>query len=173
MEAELEALEFIRKETNAILHADLIAGLPGEDLESFGAGFDRLWRVLSGSSGPVPGNSFEIQLGILKCLPGTSITLHREVFPGMKYSPMPPYEIIETDALSERDLNRIKNFARFWELLINRNPFPDLSARLAPPGENVFKRFMNLSQKILDEFGRNWGLDRKKLKIYCEHLSGL
>ena len=42
------------------LHADLIVGLPGETLESFAAGFDRLVAL-----GPQ-----EIQVGILKRLRG-------------------------------------------------------------------------------------------------------
>src|SRR5208282_2712106 len=33
---------FLRARTGVHVHADLIAGLPGESLESFGAGFDRL-----------------------------------------------------------------------------------------------------------------------------------
>ena len=33
---------FLRKATSIHIHADLIVGLPGETIESFGAGFDRL-----------------------------------------------------------------------------------------------------------------------------------
>ena len=172
-ETELEALKFLRSETNAIVHADLIAGLPGEDFESFGAGLDRLWRVMSGTGSHRSqiNNSFEIQLGILKCLPGSLIARESEIF-RIKYSAMPPYEVLETGALSAPELDRIKNFARLWELIVNRNPFPDLVIHLAPPGENIFERFINLSDKILERFGRNWGLDRNELKAYCEeHIS--
>ncbi len=35
-------LRFLRGQTGVHIHADLIAGLPGESLESFAAGFDRL-----------------------------------------------------------------------------------------------------------------------------------
>jgi len=168
-ESELEVLEFLRSETNAIIHADLIAGLPGEDMNSFGAGFDRLWRTVSGAGSQGKNNPFEIQLGILKCIPGTSIASHSEIH-GIKYTSTPPYEVIETGALSAPELDRIKNFARFWELIVNRNPFPDLVTQMAPPGENVFSRFMDLSDKILEKFGRNWGLDRKELRAFCEEL---
>ena len=37
---------FLRQRTGVYVHADLIAGLPGESLESFGAGFDRLVALL-------------------------------------------------------------------------------------------------------------------------------
>ena len=172
----IETLEFLARDTNAIIHADLIAGLPGEDLASFGAGFDRLWQVLSTSSSPAePGlyqkssgrlqhSAFEIQLGILKCLPGTPIVRRSEAY-GMKYSPAPPYEVTGTAALPSAELERIKNFARFWELTVNRNPFPDMLPRLVPPGEPVFERFMILSDKLRESFGRNWGIDRADLRL--------
>jgi len=165
-DAEVEALEFLRRETSAIIHADLIAGLPGESLASFGAGFDRLWQALSGASrlcdAPC-GASFEIQPGILKCLPGTAIVRHSQAH-GMRYTPEPPYEVIETAALSAVELGRIKNFARFWEIIVNRNPFPDLLPRLLPPGQPAFDRFMLLSDRLLENFGRNWGIDRQELR---------
>jgi radical SAM superfamily enzyme YgiQ (UPF0313 family) len=157
----LETLAFLRNETSAIVHADLIAGLPGEDLVSLGEGFDRLWAVMSGAeSRPVP---FEIQLGILKLLPGAPIVRHSEPF-GMRYSAEPPYEVLETAVLPARDLERVKNFARFWERIVNSGAFPDLAGRLFPPGEPVFGAFMKLSDRLLERFGRSWGIDRKELR---------
>jgi radical SAM superfamily enzyme YgiQ (UPF0313 family) len=152
-EKELEALDFLRRETGAIVHADLIAGLPGEDLSSFAAGFDRLWQVRPG----------EIQLGILKCLPGTLLRRRCEAY-GIRYAAEPPYEVLETAALPEQDLDRIKNFARFWELIVNRGAFPDLVPALCPEGESMFRRFMRLSDHLLRYFGRNWGIDRRELR---------
>jgi radical SAM superfamily enzyme YgiQ (UPF0313 family) len=171
---ELKTLEFLRRETNAIVHVDLIAGLPGEDFDSFAAGFDRLWQAVSGNTRSCPGDTpaqpfFEIQLGILKCLPGTAIVRHREAC-DMRYSAEAPYEVIETGALSAAGLERIKNFARFWELLVNRKPFPDLIQRFLPPGEKVFDKFMDISDRLLEKFGRNWGIDRNELKLYLESL---
>jgi coproporphyrinogen III oxidase-like Fe-S oxidoreductase len=150
---ELETLNFLHRETNAIVHADLIAGLPGEDMASFGKGFDRLWQA----------QPTEIQLGILKLLPGTPIIRHTKTYE-MVYAPEPPYEVLETAALPAADLDRIKNFARFWELIVNRGVFPDLVPRLFPGGEPVFDRFMALSDMLLARFGRNWGIDRSELR---------
>jgi hypothetical protein len=154
---EREILQFLRQKTNAIIHADLIAGLPGEDFASFGKGFDLLWKVLSEGS---PSVHAEIQCGILKLLPGTAMAGHNEAF-GMRYAPDPPYEALETAALPPHDLDRIKNFARFWELVMNRRPEPALVEALR--GGPVFGRFMELSDRLLARFGRNWGIDRKEL----------
>jgi len=157
-EKELDALRFLSEKTNAIIHADLIAGLPGEDLASFGRGFDLLWSVLCASQCR---SNLEIQLGILKKLPGAPIVRHDDEFK-MRYNPLPPYDIEETSVFSANDIQRIKNFARFWELLVNRE-----LVKL----ENgvVFDKFMQLSDELFSHFGRNWGIDKEKLLIFLKN----
>jgi radical SAM superfamily enzyme YgiQ (UPF0313 family) len=157
-ETALDLLAFLRDKTQAVVHADLIAGLPGEDLASLAAGFDRLWRV----------RPQEIQLGILKRLPGTPLARQGGPAFAAVYSPQAPYEVRETGALSAGDLERVKNFARFWELIVNRGAFADLVPALFPPEEAVFDRFMALSDWLLGRFGRNWGIDRKELREALE-----
>ncbi|AEF80430.1 B12-binding domain-containing radical SAM protein [Leadbettera azotonutricia] len=173
-EKELEVLRFLRTKTNAIVHADLIAGLPGEDLASFGEGFDRLWIALTGGQAWEETSPFsntlsrvEIQLGILKLLPGAPIGRRTGAY-GICYGTEPPYEVLETAALPASQLDRIKNFARFWEIIVNRNSFPDLAEKLFPPGAPVFSCFMELSDKLLTQFGKNWGIDRKELRRVLE-----
>jgi len=152
---ELEALRALREKTNAIIHADLIAGLPGEGMESFGKSFDTLWAALAPGSGS-SGGRVEIQLGILKLLPGAPIARHIEPF-GMTFNPLPPYELIESAAIPASGMDRIKNFARFWELIVNRGL---LDIGPAP----VFDRFMALSDSLLARFGRNWGIAKDELQ---------
>ena len=72
-------LAFLRNHTGVHVHADLIAGLPGEDLDSFGCGFDRLVRL----------RPHEIQVGILKRLRGTPIVRHDKEWQ-MVYAQHPP-----------------------------------------------------------------------------------
>jgi hypothetical protein len=160
-EQELEVLTFLRRKTKAIVHADLIAGLPGEDMRSFGEGFDRLWLV----------RPAEIQLGILKCLPGTAISRHNQAW-GMRYAPEPPYEVEESAALCVGDLDRIKNFARFWELIVNRGAFADLGDVLFPEGQPLFIRFLEMADWLLEHFGRSWGIDRKDLRAALKEWAG-
>ncbi|MDR2135705.1 MAG: hypothetical protein LBO76_03725 [Treponema sp.] len=170
-EAALELLRFLRRETAATVHADLIAALPGESLESFAECFDKLWLALSGpaetgvpgtgAAPPAQGGRAEIQLGILKLLPGTPLARCGGDW-GIRCAPGPPYEALSTAALPRPDLDRVKNFARFWEILVNRRPFPELS--VAPAGQPVFWRFMDLSGRLLARFGRNWGIDRRELR---------
>ena len=153
-EQELAVIRHLRETTGAIIHADLIAGLPGEDTASFGRGFDLLWEALSPPSANNTARC-EIQLGILKLLPGAPIARHSAAF-GMCYNPSPPYELIESAAMPTHDLDRIKNFARFWELIVNRGL---IDAGAAP----VFERFMALSDSLFARFGRNWGIAKNDL----------
>ena len=167
-EKELETLRFLREKTNAVIHADLIAGLPGEDIASFGRGFDRLWLALY-DAGKTPSarhpfagiRRAEIQLGILKLLPGAPISRHNKSF-GMRYSPLPPYEVLETAAMTANDLRRTGNFARFWELIVNRG-----LVKLTE-GKPVFENFMVLSDLLFSRFGRNWGIDKDELRKAVE-----
>jgi len=74
----------------------------------------------------------------------------------MRYNSKPPYEVEETSSISEADLRRIKNFAAFWERLVNRGLLPI-------EGESVFEKFMALSDSLFAHFGKNWGIDKEEL----------
>jgi len=109
----LEAnFRFLRGQTPVHIHADLIAGLPGESLESFAAGFDRLLAL-----GP-----HEIQVGILKRLRGTPIVRHDAEWQ-MVYNPHPPYEILQNRLINFATLQKLRRFARYWDLVGNSGNF--------------------------------------------------
>ncbi|HKW29392.1 MAG TPA: radical SAM protein [Verrucomicrobiae bacterium] len=103
---------FLRRKTGVHIHADLIAGLPGETLEGFGAGFDRLIAL-----GPQ-----EIQVGILKRLRGTPIVRHDAEWQ-MVYSPHPPYEILLNQLMDFTTMQKLRRFARYWDLVGNSGNF--------------------------------------------------
>ena len=128
----LANLTWLRKSTGVHLHTDLIAGLPGEDLTSFAQGFNRLVAL----------NPQEIQLGILKRLRGTPIVRHTNEY-AMRYSPLPPYEILSTAHMDRQTLFRIKRFARYWDLIANSGRFTHSLPVLL--GEDPFAQFMQLS----------------------------
>jgi radical SAM superfamily enzyme YgiQ (UPF0313 family) len=103
---------FLRSQTGVHIHADLIAGLPGETLESFAAGFDRLIAL-----GPQ-----EIQVGILKRLRGTPIVRHDAEWQ-MIYNPHPPCEILQNRLIDFATMQRLRRFARYWDLVGNSGNF--------------------------------------------------
>jgi radical SAM superfamily enzyme YgiQ (UPF0313 family) len=134
---------FLRQETGVHIHADLIVGLPGEDIESFGRGFDRLVRL-----GPQ-----EIQIGILKRLRGTPIIRHDDAY-RMIYAPHPPYEILSTRDIPFEQMQRLRRFARYWDLVANSGHFTTTLRLLWQDDTSPFARFLRLSDWLHARLGR-------------------
>jgi len=136
-------LRFLRQETGVHVHADLIAGLPGETLASFAAGFDRLVAM-----GPQ-----EIQVGILKRLRGTPIVRHDQTWE-MVYSAHPPYEILRNKLLDFPTVQRLRRFARYWDLTANSGNFVETTPLLWSRGLPPFAAFLDFSGWIYEQIGR-------------------
>ncbi len=130
-----ENLRWLREESNAHVHVDLIIGLPGEDVTSIAYGFDRLIAL----------KQQEIQVGVLKRLRGTPIIRHTEAY-GMRYTPYPPYTILATDRIDFHTMQRLVRFARYWDLVGNSQRFPKALALLL--GESPFARFLTFSDWV-------------------------
>ncbi|MCB1276455.1 B12-binding domain-containing radical SAM protein [Prosthecobacter sp.] len=130
-------LRFLREQTGIHVHADLIVGLPGEDVASFGRGFDRLMAM-----GPQ-----EIQVGILKRLRGTPIVRHDEEY-HMKYSPVPPYEILENREITFTEMQRMRRFARYWDLVANSGNFTCTLALLWNESGSPFDSFLAIADHL-------------------------
>ncbi len=142
--AKLEQnIRHLRSRTGVHIHADLIVGLPGESLESFGRGFDRLVAM-----GPQ-----EIQVGILKRLRGTPIIRHDAEWE-MQYSPHPPYELLQNKRIGFGEMQRLRRFARFWDLIANSGRFSRTLPLLWENGASPFERFLELSDWLVERFGR-------------------
>jgi len=140
--AKAEAnLKWLRTHSNAFIHADLIAGLPGEDLASFGRGFDRLYAL-----GP-----HEIQVGILKRLRGAPIARHAEAF-ALRFNPDAPYNVLSTDRVSFSEMQRIARFARYWELVGNSGRFQRALPLLV--GDRPFERFLRFADWLYARTGK-------------------
>jgi radical SAM superfamily enzyme YgiQ (UPF0313 family) len=137
-----ENIRFLREHTGVHVHADLIVGLPGESVETFRLGFDRLIAM-----GPQ-----EIQVGILKKLKGTPIDRHDEPF-GMRYSPAPPFEILSTDAVDFDTMQRMRRFARFWDIFANSGNFRDTLPTVWSGG-SAFDGFMDFSDFLMERLGQ-------------------
>ena len=158
-----ENLTFLREQTKVHVHADLIFGLPGETLESFGQSFDRLLALEPG----------DLQLGILKRLRGTPIVRH-EVSGRLVFSPQPPYEVLRTDTVSFDDLLRVKRLARYFEIFRNSGEHSHALALLWLPGTSAFREFLAFSDWLYSQLGRTNELARVRqselLFTYLTHV---
>jgi radical SAM superfamily enzyme YgiQ (UPF0313 family) len=149
-----ENLSFLREKTGVYIHADLIAGLPGEDVKSFAQGFDRLLKL----------DPHEIQVGILKRLKGTPIVRHDELF-NMKYSDTPPYEILSNNEMTFIEIQQMRRFARFWDLVGNSGNFRDSKYLIWKDSPSPFFAFFELTEWLYQELGRKNAVSLKNLTV--------
>ncbi|EJT6149969.1 TPA: B12-binding domain-containing radical SAM protein [Clostridium perfringens] len=113
---------------NVMQHLDLIAGLPGEDLESFKKSFNDVHNI----------RPDEIQLGFLKLLKGSSMREEAKKW-GIVYSPYAPYEIIRSKDISYEELLLLKKVEAMVDKYYNSCKF-----------NNVVKFFLNIYEKPFD-----------------------
>jgi radical SAM superfamily enzyme YgiQ (UPF0313 family) len=156
-------LRWLRAHTAVHIHADLIAGLPGESLDSFGAGFDQLVAL----------EPQEIQVGILKRLRGTPITRHDAEWK-VTYSPHPPYEMLQNRLLDFPTMQRLRRFARFWDLVGNSGNFVETTPRLWSVGTgSPFQEFLRFSDWLFAKVGRTDSIALARLAdLLFQYLTG-
>lgn len=155
-----ENLVWLREKTGALIHADLIAGLPGETMDSIAAGFDRLVKL----------RPHELQFGILKKLPGAPIARHDAEWK-MIYRSEPPYDILENSSLSREQIEKLKRFAKFWDLFYNRGNFPRFMHLLLGKSESPYAEFMSFSEWLTGRLGRVSGIPQ--LDLYAAAMDYL
>ena len=156
-------LAFLQNDTHAHLHVDLIVGLPGESLEGFGRNLDKLYAL----------TKCEIQIGILKKLSGTTISRHDEIY-GMVYSDKPPYDILQNDVIPFAQMQTMKRFARFWDMVYNSGNFKKSAALLWKEGK-VYEGFYAFTLWLYAQTESTWqiSLDRLAQLIFrylCEEM---
>lgn len=146
-----ENFRFLKEESHVHIHADLIAGLPGENMQSFAIGFDRLIKM----------QPDEIQVGILKRLKGTPIIRHDKNW-NMVYQANPPFQIISTKTMSSLEIEQIQIFSKFWDQVANRGHFyftwNEVKTFLTHRNESVFDWFMDFAQFLYQKFDRTHGI---------------
>lgn len=155
-------LRALRTQTAAHLHADLIFGLPGETLESFAASFDALLGM-----GPD-----EIQLGLLKRLRGAPIARHTDSA-GLVFSPLPPYEILQTAAVPFAIMAQVRRLARYLDLYFNSGDFTDTIQTLFQEGQTPFWAFHDFAGWLYDRYGQTHeiALSRRYERLFL-YLTG-
>jgi radical SAM superfamily enzyme YgiQ (UPF0313 family) len=145
-----ENLLWLRDNTSAHIHADLIFGLPGETLDTFKDSFNQLYHC----------RPHEIQMGILKRLKGSPIIRHTEAF-DLRFNPLPPFNILSTDRVSFTTMQRINRFARYWDMIGNSGRFKYSLPHIL--SGKPFDDFMAITEWIFNKTGQIHKINLKKL----------
>lgn len=143
-------ITWLRENTGAHLHTDLIFGLPGDTLENFAHSFDQLIEL----------KPQEIQLGILKRLRGAPLNRHNENY-DLRFNPEAPYNILSTKDIDFATMQRVNRFARFWDMIGNSGRFANTLPLIL--ADQPFERFLLLSDSLYGLAGSTWKIALKRL----------
>lgn len=141
-----ENVERVRTGHNIHQHLDLIAGLPGEDYESFHRSFNDVYKA----------RSEQLQLGFLKILKGSFMEEAKGEY-GIQYSVQPPYEVLSTNWLSYDDILRLKQVEEMVEIYYNSYQFPASMVLLELCRGDAFRMY----EQLAGYYERHGYFDRK------------
>lgn len=127
---------------NVVIHTDLIAGLPLETFESFRKSFNDTFMLFTE----------ELQLGFLKELKGTHISLTKEKY-NYIFSDTSPFEVISNKDISSDELKIIKYVEEGVDHFYNKGEFKNLMNYLFRELElNPFDTFYNFIKDMTKEY---------------------
>lgn len=150
----LQGLRFLCSLPNMETHADLIAGLP----------LYRLSEIFEDVRTFAAYNAGEIQLESLKLLPGTEMRRRAEEL-GIRYSPLPPYEVLQTNEISVGELQTARQLSRLLDGFYNTAAWQRVTRRLIVENETFLPLFLKylIQQNLIDQ---PMSLEKRGLVLY-------
>ena len=150
----LEGLRFLCSLNNMETHADLIAGLPLYRLNEI---FEDIVTLANYQAG-------EIQLESLKLLPGTEMRRRAEEL-GIRYSPFPPYEVLQTREISTSELQVARRLSRLLDAFYNTPAWQSLTRELIIKEEGFLHHFLEYltEANLIDQ---PMSLEKRGLVLY-------
>lgn len=125
-----EGLIFLASCKNFDTHADLLAGLPEQNWQTLLNDIKSMLEIAPA----------EIQLEILKVLPGTELRAQAEELK-IRYNPETPYEVLQTADLSVEELYKAAILSRMLDLFYNQKYLQEIFRKLAQNNENFVEDF--------------------------------
>ena len=150
----LDGLQFLCNLPNMETHADLIAGLP---LYHFDQIISDIYTLAQFGAG-------EIQLESLKLLPGTEMRRRAEEL-GIHYSPLPPYEVLETASISIEELQQARLISRLLDGYYNTPIWKDITRKLIISEKDFILHFLKYLIKS-DVIDKPLSIEKRGLLFY-------
>ena len=150
----LDGLQFLCNLPNMETHADLIAGLP---LYHFEQVISDIYTLAQFGAG-------EIQLESLKLLPGTEMRRRAEEL-NIHYSPLPPYEVLETASMSIEELQQARLISRLLDGYYNTHVWKDITRKLIISEKNFILHFLKYLIKS-DVIDKPLSIEKRGLLLY-------
>lgn len=168
-------VRMIKESGKIAQHLDLIAGLPGENYDSFRKTFNDVFAL----------RPEELQLGFLKMLRGTGLRRDADKY-GYRYTDHAPYEVLCNDVLSFDEVIRIKNtedvLEKYWNSHRMDRTVEHLVSREFPSPFDFFEQFgdywekngwSRIGHQLEDLFTRLLGFLKERDTKHLECVIGL
>ena len=107
----------------------------------------------------------ELQVESLKVLPGTQMRKNAAE-KGLKYSPLPPYEVLQTPVMSPEDLRTAMQISRMLDFYYNAKPWQNITRSLICDDADFITRFTGYLNSIL-VLDSPLSLERRGLILYA------
>ena len=138
LKSSLEGLKYLCSLDNLETHADLIAGLPAYSLDMLCK--DIVTLVEMGVD--------ELQIESLKVLPGTRMRSEAKE-KGLKFSPLPPYEVLQTSVMTPSELKTAMKVSRMIDFYYNAEAWQKTIRDLICGKEDFLEQFTGYLDRIM------------------------
>lgn len=136
-QASLEGLRFLTSLGLFEVHADLIAGLPSYTYKSLIEDYVTLANC----------SPSEIQTELLKVLPGTLFKENAEEL-GLKYSPVPPYEVLQSDSVNPVEMLKAVRLSRISDIWYNDKKWHFCFRKLITENDKFLELFIEFTGTV-------------------------
>lgn len=142
---------------NIHCHLDVIAGLPGENMDSFIKSFDMCMEM----------KPDVLQLGFLKILKGSPIYNETDKY-GIKYLDYPPYQVLSTNTMSYDELKILIMVEKVFEEYYNSHLFEYTFSYVLPMVKSDFVFFKDFSYFLKQKgyFDKSFSFSKKTEFLY-------
>lgn len=154
LKTSIDGLEYLCSLKNIETHADLIAGLPLYSFDMLCTDIARLIKI----------GVNELQIESLKVLPGTKMRKEADL-KELKYSPLPPYEVLKTPQMSPCELRKAMMVSRMVDLYYNCSAWQNITRNLVADEEGFINKFTQYLKErmVLDS---PLSIERRGLILY-------
>ena len=150
----VEGLKYLLSVQKFEVHTDFIAGLPGYSFENLVEDIRTMISI----------NPHEIQLELLKLLPGTYFRYNAPEL-GIKYSPEPPYEVLQTNSISFDELRKSMVISKMIEYWYNDEGWRSVFSKIALAEPRFLYDFANwlMANSFMDH---TYSFEGKSMLLY-------
>lgn len=138
LESSVAGLSFLCSLENVQTHADLIAGLPSYSLDMLCRDIVKLVEI----------GVDELQVESLKVLPGTKMRASASE-KGLKFSPLPPYEVLKTPVMSPSDLRTAMQVSRMIDFYYNCDAWQGVVREMIVGCEGFLMKFTDYLRDMM------------------------